>query len=185
MQGTGLGLSICETIVQRLEGEIGVESEEGKGSTFWFVIPYKSGILEESPAVSEQTVAIGKNKKSKEEKKVLLIAEDNDSNFFLLYNVLKNKYRIERALNGREAVALSAVLRPDLILMDMKMPKMNGLEATENIRQFDRTTPIVALTAHAFDSDKEAAIAAGCNDYLVKPVNKKLLFETLGRWIRS
>lgn len=183
VQGTGLGLSICETIVQRLEGEIGVESEEGKGSTFWFVIPYESGILEESPAVSEQTVIAGKNKKNKEEKKILLIAEDNDSNFFLLYNILKNRYRIERALNGREAVALSAVLRPDLILMDIKMPVMDGLEATKNIRKVDPEIPIIILTANAFDEDKKQAFDAGCSDYLAKPLNVGQLNELLEKYL--
>lgn len=113
----------------------------------------------------------------------MLIAEDNDSNFFLLYNVLKNKYRIERALNGREAVALSAVLCPDLILMDIKMPVMDGLEATRNIRKVDPDIPIIILTANAFDEDKKQAFDAGCSNYLAKPLNADQLNELLEKYL--
>lgn len=183
VQGTGLGLSICEMIIQSLEGKIGVESEEGKGSVFWFVIPYKLGKLEAVSMASEQPVVSAQNKKAGEEKKLLLIAEDNESNFLLLYSILKKKYRIERALNGREAVELSAALRPDLIFMDIRMPVMDGLEATENIRKVDPVTPIIVLTANAFDEDRKKALKAGCNDYLAKPLNVVQLNELLRKYM--
>ena len=184
VQGTGLGLSICETIVQRLEGKIGVESEIGKGTTFWFVIPYKKGMPEEVTLIaSGQPVASKQDKETGEEKKLLLVAEDDDSNFLLLYNILKKNYRVERARNGQEAVELSAALHPDLIFMDVKMPVMDGLEATENIRKVDPVTPIIVLTANAFDEDKKQALEAGCNAYLAKPLNAAQLDDLLGKYI--
>lgn len=183
VQGTGLGLSICQTIVQRLEGEIGVESEIGKGSTFWFIIPYTPGTIETETNASGQTAGNRQNKKTDTEQKLLLVAEDNDSNFLLLYNILKNKYRIERALNGRDAVTLNAELHPDLILMDVRMPIMDGLEATRNIRKEDPETPIIILTANAFDDDKKQAIKAGGNDYLAKPLNAARLNELLDKYL--
>ena len=114
----------------------------------------------------------------------MLIAEDNDSNFFLLYNVLKNKYRIERALNGREAVALSAVLRPDLILMDIKMPVMDGLEATRQIREAGSSVPIIAVTAYAYDSDRAKALDVGCDDYIAKPLTGDVLKKKLRKHLK-
>lgn len=183
VQGTGLGLSICETIVQRLEGEIGVESEEGKGSTFWFRIPYEPEIRKMETFISEQLVISKPNKKMETGQKLILVAEDNDSNFLLLYNILKNKYRIERVLNGQEAVEANETLHPDLILMDIRMPVMDGLEATRNIRKTDMETPIIFLTANAFDDDKKQALEAGGTDYLAKPLNSVQLNELLGKYI--
>lgn len=183
VQGTGLGLSICDTIIQRLEGEIGVESEVGKGSIFWFVIPCEPKIAETESEATEQPTLFRQNKRAGTGKKLLLVAEDNDSNFLLLYNILKNKYRLERALNGREAVELNARLHPDLILMDIRMPEMDGLEATKNIRKTDSEVPIIILTANAFDEDKEQALKAGCSDYLAKPVNTAQLNELLEKYI--
>lgn len=185
-QGTGLGLSIAKVLTESSGGEVGFESEEGVGSTFWSWVPTKA--VFEGQKLSEENASDNKYRTTFLEpglRKKILVIEDIESNFKLISAILHNQFDLTWAVNGLDGVEEARKAHFDLILMDMKMPKMNGLEATENIRQFDRTTPIVALTAHAFDSDKEAAIAAGCNDYLVKPVNKKLLFETLGRWIRS
>lgn len=183
VQGTGLGLSICQTIVQRLDGEIGVESEEGKGSTFWFIIPCKAGELNILPAVPVIPVTSKQNPIVHEDKKLLLVAEDNHSNFLLLFNILRKKYRVEHALNGQEAVELSAILHPDLIFMDIKMPVMDGLEATKHIREIDPVTPVIALTANAFDEDRKQALKAGCTDYLVKPLNIAQLNELLEKYL--
>lgn len=102
--------------------------------------------------------------------KTILIAEDTDSNFLLLNIVLRKKYNLTRAYNGQEAVELYQSDKPDIILMDIKMPIMDGLEATRKIRQMDSEIPILALTANAFDSDRQKVIEAGCNGYMAKPI---------------
>lgn len=190
-QGTGLGLSICKALTEATGGHVGFESEEGVGSTFWSWLPTPVTLPE---ALQHRTEAQAE-KTGKEEadespqtennagRKNILVAEDIESNFKLVAAILHKEYDLTWAVNGAEAVEKARSGKFDLILMDMKMPLMNGLEATVLIREFDRSTPIVTLTAHAFDSDKEAAIAAGCNDYLVKPVNKPLLLEVVGKWI--
>lgn len=99
----------------------------------------------------------------------ILVVEDNDSNFILLKAILK-KYHVERASNGLDAVNMTKENHYSVIFMDMKMPIMGGLEATRLIREFDKETPIVALTANAFDSDREDALLAGCNSYMSKPL---------------
>ena len=115
--------------------------------------------------------------------KRILIAEDTDSNYLLLSIVLKKEYEIVRALNGQEAVDACRTDRPDLVLMDFKMPVMDGLEATRRIREFDKELPIIALTANAYDSDREHAYEAGCDDYMSKPVATNALREMLKKYL--
>ncbi|MBQ3698281.1 MAG: response regulator [Prevotella sp.] len=103
--------------------------------------------------------------------KRILVAEDNDSNYMLMQYILKNRFEIFRAKNGVEAVEKALSENPDLILMDIKMPLMDGLEATRQIKSRKPDIPIIALTANAFDSDRQMAMDAGCNDFLSKPVN--------------
>ena len=103
--------------------------------------------------------------------KRILVAEDNDSNYMLMQYILKNRFEIFRAKNGVEAVEKALSENPDLILMDIKMPMMDGLEATRQIKARKPDMPIIALTANAFDSDRQLAMDAGCNDFLSKPVN--------------
>ena len=111
--------------------------------------------------------------------KKILIAEDNDSNFVLMSYILKKYYQFERAKNGQEAVELAEKNAYDLVLMDIKMPVMDGLEATKAIREKHPDLPIVALTANAFDSDRQLAVEAGCNDFLSKPVSSEACIETI------
>ena len=185
-QGTGLGLSICKAIVEACRGEIGFESEFDKGSLFWAVLPcqFKS-------VGSESTSSRRNNEKdadkenvldSEETKKVpkrVLVVEDILSNFFLVSSILKNKCQLLHAPNGLEAVEIVRTQSVDLVLMDMKMPVMDGRTATSEIRKFNAEIPIIALTAHAFDADRVAALKAGCDDYLVKPINGAKLMQTL------
>ena len=111
--------------------------------------------------------------------KRILVAEDNDSNYMLMTYILRNHYEFFRAKNGQEAVDIAPVEKPDLILMDIKMPIKNGLQATTEIKALMPDIPIVALTANAFDSDRQAAIEAGCSDFLSKPINAARCLETL------
>ena len=111
--------------------------------------------------------------------KKILIAEDNDSNFILMTYILKKFYQFERAKNGKEAVEMANANQYDLVLMDIKMPIMDGLEATKLIKEAHPELPIIALTANAFDSDRMAAMEVGCNDFLSKPVSSELCLSTL------
>ena len=106
--------------------------------------------------------------------KKILIAEDNDSNFILMTYILKKYYQFERAKNGQEAVEMAEKNTYDIVLMDIKMPIMDGLEATKAIKEKFPNLPIIALTANAFDSDRQLALEAGCNDFLSKPVSSDL-----------
>jgi CheY-like chemotaxis protein len=111
--------------------------------------------------------------------KRILVAEDNDSNYMLMSYILKKDYEFFRAKNGQEAVEKALAEKPDLVLMDIKMPVMDGLEATRVIKAQVPDLPIIALTANAFDSDRVAAREAGCNDFLSKPVNASLCLQTI------
>lgn len=115
--------------------------------------------------------------------KRILIAEDNDSNYMLMTYILKNRYDFFRANNGQEAVEKAQREHPDLVLMDMKMPVMDGLEATRQIRAQFPDMPIIALTANAFDTDRANAIEAGCNDFVSKPVSASLCLEVIAKFI--
>ena len=115
--------------------------------------------------------------------KRILVAEDNDSNYILMNYILKKHYDYFRARNGQEAVELTESEKPDLILMDIKMPVMDGLEATRQIKAKSPDLPIIALTANAFDSDRHAAFEAGCNDFISKPVNAEKCLQTIAKYI--
>jgi CheY-like chemotaxis protein len=121
--------------------------------------------------------------KSGKDMKKILVAEDNDSNFILMSYILKKYYEFERAKNGQEAVEKADSGKFDLILMDIKMPIMDGMEATRLIREKYPDLPIVALTANAFDSDRTMAMEAGCNDFLSKPVSSQLCIETIKKYL--
>ena len=176
-QGTGLGLAISRAIIEGAGGKVGFISQPGKGSTFWAWVPCEIEMPEKVSSVDSQPLDQPSvlNEISKEDLKIL-IAEDNDSNYLLVRHILKD-YNLTRALDGADAVWKARNESFDLILMDMKMPVMGGLEATRRIREFNAKVPIIALTANAFDSDKGSAIEAGCNAFLAKPLSKKQLLE--------
>lgn len=178
IQGTGLGLPICDMIVRNLGGKIWAESVENEGSLFQFTIP---ATLVSPTQQSSPNTMTSQVEKSSQGKKIL-VAEDVDSNYLLLKALIGKEYTLYRAQNGLEAVEMFKTTSPDLILMDIKMPEMNGLEATQTIRQYSKNIPIIALTAFAFESDKEAALQAGCNDFLTKPFSKIALISLLKKY---
>ena len=115
--------------------------------------------------------------------KKILIVEDNDSNYILMTYILKKYYQFERAKNGQEAVEMAEKGGYDIVLMDIKMPIMGGLEATKAIKEKFPDLPVVALTANAFDSDRQLALEAGCNDFLTKPVSSDLCLQTIKKFV--
>ena len=115
--------------------------------------------------------------------KRILVAEDNDSNYILMTYILKKYYQFERAKNGQEAVEMAEKGEYDIVLMDIKMPVMDGLEATKAIKESLPDLPIIALTANAFDSDRQLAMEAGCNDFLSKPVSSELCLKTIKKFV--
>ncbi len=188
-QGTGLGLSICKAIADATNGEVGFESEENVGSEFWYIaytkVEYteRTGLeeVEVEEDISEQDFSVFSERLGQLN---ILVAEDNDSNFQLVKKILKDN-DLDRAITGAEALEKARNNSYDLIFMDMRMPVMDGLEATFLIRQFDENIPIIALTANAFDSDKEAALAVGCNHFMTKPLKKKELMKLLSDFIEE
>lgn len=191
-QGTGLGLSICKAITESMGGSVGFESKYHEGSLFWAIIPcnpeVKTGREPErhiGPSTDEENMTYSRNLNAALDRKTILIAEDISSNYLLLSAMLCKHYNLLHAMNGQQAVEMAKNYRIDLLLMDMKMPVMDGLTATVEIRKFNKELPIVALTAHAFDSDKAAALEAGCNDYLAKPVDKARLMSVLRKYCYS
>ena len=179
VQGTGLGLAISRAIVEAAGGEIGFTSEQGIGSTFWAWVPCE--IFQHGDVGCPETSLPNRRpvfSEDSDRKLKILVAEDNDSNFLLVRNILKD-YDLLRVTNGVEAVEEIRNGKFDFVLMDLKMPVMDGLVATRKIREFNSDIPIVALTANAFDTDRASAMDAGCNAFLPKPVKRKQLFELL------
>ena len=117
--------------------------------------------------------------------KTILVAEDNDSNFILMSYILKKDYQYERAKNGQEAVDMIEAGGFDIVLMDVKMPLMDGLEATKIIKEKHPDLPIIALTANAFDSDRQLALSAGCDDFLSKPVSGEVCLKTIKKYLKE
>ena len=175
-QGTGLGLTIAKSYVEMLGGKLWVESEEGLGSTFYFTVPYT---VMPKVKTNENAGFLFAGKLDLNKKLKILITDDDETSQMLLSIALKEiKKEVLKAGTGFEAIeACQKNPDIDLVMMDIKMPGMDGYEATRQIRKFNSKVVIIAQTAYAFSTDREKSIAAGCNDYLPKPVNYKTLRE--------
>lgn len=184
--GYGLGLPLSKIIVEKLGGQMKVSSELGKGSTFTFTFPFDGtvGGLNKGgrTTTNSRTIRVS-TKTSQADMKLILVAEDEDSNFELVKIVLAKRYRLVRAKNGIEAVTLSEEEHPDLILMDIRMPDMNGLDATRIIKEVNHDVPIIALSAYAFDENVREAKNAGCDDFLAKPFRVEDLIEMVHKYV--
>lgn len=182
-QGTGLGLSISRTIIKKLGGEIGVFSEYGKGSTFWFTLPVKPfdflPLQQRTEDVSETVEFNETEYDAGAVRRTILIAEDMDDNYLLYKIYLEKHYDLIRATNGEEAVSKYLECNPDIILMDIGMPVVDGYQATDAIRQLSSDIPIVAVTAFAYDEDRRKVMSRGFNGYLSKPLNNDELLKML------
>lgn len=187
-QGTGLGLSICKAIADATGGEVGFKSKANVGSEFWY-IGYTDVEYIESSEIADEDLYNNNTERPSADSSVkikdlnILIAEDNDSNYLLIKKLLKDN-QLTRAITGVEAIEKIKAQTFDIVFMDMRMQVMNGLEATSLIREFNQTTPIIALTANAFDSDRENALAAGCNHFMTKPVKKRELTDLLFKYFK-
>jgi PAS domain S-box-containing protein len=186
--GTGLGLALVKRLVELHGGEVRLTSELGVGSCFTIAIPIapfcESSIVPEPQLLSDSEAI----KPAIADVPLILLAEDNEENINLFADYLSLKgYRLVIAHNGRMAIDLAQQIHPDLILMDIQMPEMDGLEAIQRIRQIPELvdTPIIALTALAMAGDRDRCIAVGANDYLSKPVSLKQLVKKINDYLRS
>ncbi len=177
--GTGLGLSISKSLVNILGGKIWVESSPNKGSDFIFAIPFNtkiSGMTELDSDLPSSPLP-----ETEDEKLVIMIAEDEESNYLYLKELLSSyPVTLIRARNGKEAIEIvRAGQRINLILMDIKMPLIDGYEAATEIKKINSNIPIIAQTAYAMSDDKNKALKSGCDDYISKPIRKDILMEKI------
>ena len=190
--GTGLGLAISKGLVELMGGRLGCSSELGKGTTFFLSAPFEvrrkgTALAAEEPAASVKPAADSARNPGHR----ILIAEDSEYNIVLIRAYLKNTgFELDVAENGEIAVEKVMATRPDLVLMDLQMPVMDGLEATRAIRHWEATTgrrptPILALTAHAAGEGVGISLESGCNEHLTKPIKRVTLLEAISRHLHG
>jgi PAS domain S-box-containing protein len=177
-EGAGLGLSITRAYVDMLEGNIWLDSTVDEGTTFYFTLPF---VKEQSKTHPVSPIPKPKPQHNSFQNLTVLVVEDDDSNFLYLKELLRNKvHRIHHIRTGKEAIkACSTDKQINMVLMDIKLPDIDGFEVTSKIRQIRPDLPIIAQTAFALVGDREKALDAGCNDYITKPILKEKLFEAM------
>jgi len=178
--GTGLGLAICRQFVKLMGGEIGVAGKPNQGSTFWFTLPARVSLSEPKASVRDQgrVIALAAGQPHYR----ILIAEDQADSRLLLHKLLEPfGFELREACDGEQALAIFAEWQPHLIFMDIRMPVLDGLEATRRIRALDKeaATSIVAVTAHVFAEEKQKILAAGCDGFIRKPVDQNEILVAL------
>ena len=184
--GYGLGLALCKIIVEKMNGSIDVVSRVGEGSTFRFVLPFEGtigGLHKNSRVTTNSRTIRVSTHTDMMDAPLILVAEDEDSNYELVKIVLSKRYRLIHAHNGIEAVTMSEDEHPDLVLMDIRMPDMNGLDATRIIKEVNPDLPVVALSAYAFEDNIREAKAAGCDEFMAKPFRVEDLLDTVQKYV--
>jgi PAS domain S-box-containing protein len=180
--GSGLGLAISRELVKLMNGNIWVASQSEKGSTFYFTIPFRPVENDVENKTAMQVFTTNYNW----ENKILLIVDDVEDIHLLYKDVLNNtKIKIINAENGQQAVDLCMNQKIDLVLMDIRIPLINGYEATKLIKTYRKDIPIIAQTAYAFPEDKLKCIEAGCDDFISKPIQMQNLFELLAKYLNG
>ena len=186
--GYGLGLALCKIIVEKLGGHITVSSKLGAGSTFRFILPFQGtigGMKKDARITTNSRTIRVSTKTDLNTAPLILVAEDEDSNYELVRIVLAKRYRLLRAHNGIEAVTYSEEEHPALVLMDVRMPDMSGLDATRIIKEVNPDIPVVALSAYAFDENIREARDAGCDEFMAKPFRVEDLLDTVQRYVNQ
>ena len=186
--GYGLGLALCKIIVEKLGGHITVNSKLGAGATFRFILPFQGtigGMKKDARITTNSRTIRVSTKTDLTTAPLILVAEDEDSNYELVRIVLAKRYRLLRAHNGIEAVTYSEEEHPALVLMDVRMPDMSGLDATRIIKEVNPDIPVVALSAYAFDENIREARDAGCDEFIAKPFRVEDLLDTVQRYVNQ
>ena len=181
--GTGIGLALARRLVEMHGGKIGVESQRKKGSTFWFTLPIKKLTEGEADTKDEKQNEVSPFSTGRR----ILVVEDNKVNLKMILDMLSvHNHKVTVANNGQEAIELAQSFKPELIFMDIRMPVMDGMEATKRLRAIPEfnDTPIIALTASTGSEAEERQISAGCTAHLSKPIQTEELFKVLEKYLK-